>query len=411
MIKQASNESVFNEIIKNHWGHIIALLSNLLNDIELAEDAMGDAIESALKHWHKNGIPEKPKAWLFKTAKHKALDKIRRNKNFEIKKITYIQLLETNSSTKKEDEYSIPDERLRLIFTCCHPALKQDISVALTLQLLGGLTTTEIANAYLVKKETMAQRLVRGKRKIKLAGIPYIIPEQSQFKQRLITVLKVLYLIFNEGYTASSGNHRFELCDEAIRLTEILLKLCPQPEVQGLLALMLLNDSRRNSRFTQSGGFISLELQDRSLWISKQMRVGQQLVQSALKQKRIGFYQLQAAISAVHSEAKDYGSTNWQEIILIYDALLKITPSNVIKLNRLVAVSQIRLDDSLLSELNKLESELINYQPFYAVKADFLSQLGKIKAAIKFYKLSIKMVNNVYVKDFLEAKLSSLSEV
>ena len=410
MKQTVSNESILNEIIKNHWGQIIALLSNILKDIALAEDAMQDAIESALLHWSKNGNPENPKSWLFTVAKHKALDKLRRNKNFESKTNQYSELLKLDSVSKKEDEYSIPDERLRLIFTCCHPALKQNVSVALTLQLLGGLTTTEIASAYLIKTETMAQRLVRGKRKIKLAGIPYEIPEENQFNHRLEAVLKVLYLIFNEGYTASNGEHRSDLCHEAIRLAEILLELCPkQAEVKGLLALMLLNDSRRQSRFTQDGGFVSLEDQDRSLWSLLQIERGQELIQTALKQKHIGFYQLQAAISAVHSEAKDYASTNWQEIVLIYDELLKINPSNVIKLNQLVAMSQLKVDKLLLADLNALEIPLSDYQPFYAVKADFLVRLGKTQSAIKNYQLAISMTKNQDIKSFLDAKIFELS--
>jgi len=411
MSRTALNDQVFNQIIKNHWGQLIALLSNLLHDIELAEDVMQDAVESALTHWNKNGVPKKPEAWLFTVAKHKALDKLRRNQNFKSKLNDYTDLIALDSGHKKEDEYAIPDERLRLIFTCCHPAIQENVSVALTLQLLGGLTTTEIANAYLVKKETMAQRLVRGKRKIKLAGIPYDIPEQDQFNQRLNAVLKVLYLIFNEGYTAIHGAQRFDLCHEAIRLAEILMYLCPkQPEVQGLLALMLLNDSRKEARFSKNKGFIPLELQDRSLWNINQMQRGQQLVQSALKQKNIGFYQLQAAISAIHSEAEDFDSTNWQEIVLIYDELLKVTPSDVIKLNRLVAVSHIVLDESVLNELDKLEEKLSHYQPFLTVKADFLYQLGHLHRAKVYLIKAISLTNNHHVINFLKDKLNQYAK-
>jgi len=407
MSRIALNDQVFNQIIKNHWGQLIALLSNLLHDIELAEDVMQDAIESAINHWNKNGVPKKPEAWLFTVAKHKALDKLRRNQNFKSKLNDYTDLLDLDSKHKKEDEYAIPDERLRLIFTCCHPAIQENISVALTLQLLGGLTTTEIANAYLIKKETMAQRLVRGKRKIKLAGIPYDIPEQDQFDQRLNAVLKVLYLIFNEGYTAIHGAQRFDLCREAIRLTEIVMYLCPkQPEVQGLLALMLLNDSRKEARFSDQNGFIPLEHQDRSLWDSNQIKTGQDLVKSALKQKNIGFYQLQAVISAIHSEAQDYASTNWREIVLVYDQLLKSSQSDVIKLNRLVAVSHMFLDESLLLELDKLEEKLSQYQPFLVVKADFLYQLGHIDSAIAYLKKAISLTNNQHVIKFLIDKLN-----
>lgn len=401
-----------NDIIKNHWGKIVALLTNYLQDIELAEDVMQDALESAIIHWNKNGIPENPQAWLFITAKHKALDKIRRAHNFLKKQEQYKQLLDINSQQHiNEQDYTIPDERLRLIFTCCHPALDSSISVALTLRLLGGLTTKEIAKAYLVKPETLAQRLVRGKNKIKQKAIPYNIPERNEFAERLERVLTVLYLIFNEGYSASSGDIpiRHSLCKEAIRLTKILLRLCPkEAEVKGLFALMLLHDSRKLARYSQSGEFIPLEFHDRSLWNSTKIKRGINLVKSALLQKQIGSYQLQATISAIHAEAKSYNTTNWQEIVLVYDELLKINSSNVIKLNRLVAVSCISPVSKVIKDLNKLEIPLKNYQSFYAVKADFLVKLGKTEQAKYYYKMAIKLNDNLQVNKFLKSRLSNL---
>jgi len=399
-------------IVKLYWGQLLALLIQILKDVELSEDALQDALESAFIHWNKNGIPQNPKAWLLATAKHKAIDRIRRSKNFEEKKIQYQQLLDIQTDTGiKEDEFTIPDERLRLIFTCCHPALNTNISVALTLQLLGGLTTLEIANAYLVKKDTMAQRIVRGKRKIKQAGIPYNIPEKLDFDQRLGTVLKVLYLIFNEGYSASNGDIpiRQSLCNEAIRLTQVLLNLCNnEPEIKGLLALMLLHDSRKATRFNESDEFIPLENQNRSMWNIQQIEQGVSLVQSALKQKKIGTYQLQAAISAIHAESDDYQSTNWHEITLIYDEILKINASDVVRLNQLVALSQIKPVNELIKPLDSLENSLVTYQPFYAVKADFLNKLNNKEKAKIYYQKAIDLCENQKIKHYLEKKLLNL---
>ncbi|MCF6318702.1 MAG: RNA polymerase sigma factor [Proteobacteria bacterium] len=398
----------FNHIIKNDWGKIVALLANYLKDIDLAEDAMQDALESALIHWQKNGIPNNPQGWLFNTAKHKALDKIRRAKNFIKKQQQYRQLLELNFETETlENDYTIPDERLRLIFTCCHPALDSSVAVALTLRMLGGLTTQEIAKAFLVTKQTMAQRLVRGKKKIKKAGVPFVAPEKKEFNQRLKTVLTVLYLIFNEGYYTSCGDViiRETLCKEAIRLTTVLLKLCPQhAEIKGLLSLMLLHDSRRKTRYNQKGEFVALESQDRSLWNTQKIEHGLQLIQSALKQKQIGSFQLQAAISAIHAESQDYESTNWLEIVLVYDELLKIDPSDIIRLNRLAALANIRPASEILIELNKLKFFLDNYQPFYTVKADLLVKSGKLKEAKEYYAKAIEMSDNNQIKNFLLRK-------
>ena len=413
MNTNASNELIFNDIIKHHWGHIIALLANYLNDLQLAEDVMQDAIESALIHWPKNDIPKNPQAWLFTTAKHKALDRLRRGKNFSKKITEYQHLLSFNTTDNlTEDTFTIPDERLRLIFTCCHPSLNSSTSVALTLRLLGGLTTSEIAKAYLLNKETMAQRLVRGKRKIKQAKIPYTIPEKHDFSNRLNNVLIVLYLIFNEGYAASTGESfiRHNLCDEALRLTRILFNLCPnETEIGGLLALMLLHDSRKQARSNEQGEFISLEYQNRNLWDKVKVKQGLSLIQTVLKKKKIGSYQLQATISAIHTEAKDYHSTNWHEIVLVYDELLKLEPTNVIRLNRLVALSELKCDNQLLDDLDKLKNSLSSYQPFYVVKASLLEKLGQFEKAIYYYKKAIELTANRDSKNYFTRKIKNIS--
>lgn len=273
------------KIVREERGYLLSALIKSLGDLHLAEDVLQDAVETALVQWREHGLPSSPNGWLLITAKRNAIDRLRRDSNFKLKQQEFSHLMFVDDA-QKEDEYDIPDERLRLIFTCCHPALDPKVSVALTLQLLGGLSTAEIAKEFLVKKEAMAQRLVRGKRKIKHAAIPYTIPEKSVFSERLQVVLKVLYLIFNEGYSASSGQKhiRFELCREAIRLVRILNKLCPnEPEVMALLALMLLHNSRAIARFGKDGEFVPLEEQNRGLWNREQIGEGRLLVENALK--------------------------------------------------------------------------------------------------------------------------------
>ena len=397
-------------IVKKHWGHLLALLTHSLKDLDLAEDSLQEALESALKHWQKNGIPQNPHAWLFTTAKHKALDRIRRTNNFQNKKDEYQRLLNLNESVK-EDDFSIPDERLRLIFTCCHPVLAELTSVALTLRLLGGLTTAEIASAYLINTPTMAQRIVRGKRKIKKANIPYVIPEKDDFQRRLATVLRVIYLIFNEGYSASNSQKliRHTFCFEAIRLGKILFKLCPQDaEVKGLLSLMLLHDSRTKARYNNQGNFISLENQDRMLWNKGQIKQGIILLHSALKQKHTGSYQIQAAISALHCEASSFKETDWHQIVLLYDELLKTNPSPIVKLNQLMAQSHLVSVQQVLNQLDDIEDELINYHPFYVVKAELLVKARRYEEAkVNFHK-AITNCHNSSIKKYLAIQLGRL---
>lgn len=406
-------EVAIHKIVREEWGYLLSSLIKSLRDIHLAEDVLQDAVEAAIVKWQKNGVPNFPKAWLLTVAKRKAIDRIRRDNNFQQKKEEYIALLEEDDAPR-EDEFTVPDERLRLIFTCCHPALNHSTSVALTLQLLGGLTTAEISRAFLTTKETMGQRLVRGKRKIKQTAIPYTVPEKEIFAERLDAVLSVLYLIFNEGYSATSGDHhiRAELCQEAIRLLRILNSLCPEEaEVEALLALTLLHDSRRKARFNVSGDFVSLENQNRKIWDKEKIKEGLLLVESALKKRKIGSYQIQAAISAAHTEASSYKETNWSEIVLLYDELYKLTPTPVVKLNKLVALSYLEPIAAVLKALSTLEDELISYQPFYATKADFLTKAGDFEQAKRCYLEAIKLSGNEKEREFLHGRLLSINSL
>ncbi|MCP5382279.1 MAG: hypothetical protein H6912_07905 [Kordiimonadaceae bacterium] len=402
-------EVAIHKIVREEWGYLISSLIKSFNDFHMAEDALQDAVEAALINWRKNGLPPSARAWLLTAARRKLIDKIRRDKNFESKKQQFPFFLDNDEL--KESDYAVPDERLRLIFTCCHPALDHNISVALTLQLLGGLTATEIARAFLVKPETMAQRLVRGKRKIKQAGIPYIIPDQDQFATRLDAVLSVLYLIFNEGYSASSGKKhiRAELCDEAIRLARILLYLCPcEPEAEALLALMLLHNSRKSARFGENGVLVPLEEQDRSKWNMNEINEGIILVEKSLARKQIGVYQIQAAISALHSEASRFKDTNWREIVLLYDELFKLLPTPVIQLNRIVALSYLISPEESIKALEGLKQDIGHYQPYYAALADLYKRSSKNKKAIKYYQKAISLSGNQAEQDFLKQRMSDL---
>lgn len=406
-------EAAIQTVIREEWGYLVSTLYKSIGDFDLVEDSLQDAIELALSNWKYNGLPKSPKGWLLLTAKRKAIDRIRRDKNLKAKKTDYKMLFEKDDELR-EDDFDIPDERLRLIFTCCHPALDNRVSIALTLRLLGGLTTKEIAKAFLVSTDTMAQRIVRGKRKIKNAAIPYIIPEKETFEQRLSAVLSVLYLVFNEGYSASSGEKhiRGDLCNEAIRLSRIVLLLCPdEPEVMALLALMLLHDSRKAARFDQTGSLVTLEDQDRNLWDMKLIEQGSGLIEKALGLNKVGPYQIQAAISAVHANCGSYDKTNWQEIVLLYDELHRINPSPVVDLNRIVARANITDVNSELDNLNMLENKLQNYQPFYAAKADFLFKLEKFDEASKCFEKSLTLSGNENERKFLKQKIELITSL
>lgn len=408
---QSTREAVA-DIGRQCWGRVLSALIYSFRDFELAEDALQDALLVALEVWPKRGVPDNPRAWLLKTARNKALDRLRRLQNFKNKQaeLAVLQELE-GSSMEAESDHDIPDERLRLIFTCCHPALRPSARIAMTLKTLGGLSTGEIAKAYLVPETTMAQRITRAKRKISAAGIPYEIPGAEQIGDRLATVLTVIYLIFNEGHSATSGADitRADLCGEAIRLVRVLPNLLPnEPEVTGLLAIMLLSDARRPAR--EANPTAGLDEQDRSLWLHGQIGEAKQLLQAAMGLGDIGPYQIQAAINAVHSEARRYEDTDWQEIYLLYGRLYALQPTDIVRLNQVVALSYWKSADSALPLLDELlaRGELKNYQPFYAALADIYHRSGQAEPAFEAYTRAIELTDNAGQKSFLKKKLKKL---
>ena len=315
-------QTIIDRIVREDWGRVISALMSVCRDFDIAEDALQDAVLTALRVWPAQGVPKSPQGWLLRTAQRRAMDRFRRDANFERKRDAYEALVRLDAeSASEEADQPIPDERLKLIFTCCHPALSTEARVALTLRTIAGITTPEIARAFLVTEQTMAQRLVRAKRKISAAGIPYGEPDPDQWPERIQAVLSVIYLIFNEGYAATAGGNliRDELCREAIRLCEIMKTLLPEEtEVQGLLALMLLHDARRPARRNNAGDLMTLEVQDRGLWDLEQIERGRTLLIGTLARGAVGPYQVEAAISAVHADAADFESTDWAEICLLY---------------------------------------------------------------------------------------------
>lgn len=406
-------EPLVETIVRREWGRLLSSLIGSLQDFQLAEDSLQDAVESALHHWGRNGPPRSPAGWLLQVARRKAIDRLRRSQNFQRKQAEIAHLIELENEMPSEMESEdIPDERLRLIFTCCHPALAEKSRVALTLRTLGGLTTGEIARAFLDAETTMAQRLVRAKRKIKTAGIAYMVPGPEQWTERLGSVLNVIYLIFNEGWAASSGSGhtRVDLSNEAIRLARGLNALRPgEAEVEGLLALMLLHDSRREARNADAGRFVALEHQDRTLWDKGKIREGRVLVKTALARGPAGPFQIQAAISAVHAEAGSYSQTGWQEIVQLYDVLYSLQPSPVVILNQAVARSNTDGPQPALEQVMPLAAELDAYQPFHAAIADFHRRLGNQEAANLAYRRAIELSENETERAFLTAQLAGLS--
>jgi RNA polymerase sigma-70 factor, ECF subfamily len=397
---------------REHFGRLLAVLIKDLRDFQLAEDCLQDALESAFAHWSRSGPPSSPPAWLLQTARRKAIDRIRRMKNFDKKALEYGYLIELDQDAAAEDAPAIPDERLRLIFTCCHPALDPKTRVALTLRTLCGLTTTEIARAFVDKEDAMAQRLVRARHKIDKAGIPYEVPQADAWDERLSSVLAVIYLVFNEGYAATAGGAqvRADLCEEAIRLARLMLLLRPgEPEIEGLLALMLLTHSRRAARTGPDGGLVPLDGQDRSLWNRQLAREGTAVLEAALRRGRPDVYQLQAAISAVHSEAKSHEETRWREIVLLYERLHGLSANPVHLVNRAAALSFADGPQAGLEALAPLEAALPDYQPHFAAKADMLRRAGRAGEAKAAYRRAIELSQNASERAFLQARASSFA--
>jgi len=400
------------QLVREEWGKLLSCLIAHLGDFQLAEDALQDSLESALVHWQRHGLPRSAPAWLLQTARRKAIDRLRRAANFKAKQSEYQLLLEMDrEEAEGEEMHKIGDERLRLIFTCCHPALDEKSRTALTLRTLGGLQTSEIARAFLDGEKAMAQRLVRAKRKIKAAAIPYAVPPPDQWGERLNGVLGVIYLIFNEGYFSGHGEAqiRAELSNEAIRLTRILMELKPaEPEAEGLLALMLLHDSRRDARQNAKGEMVSLDEQDRRLWDKSKINPGLDILDTALRRLRPGPYQIQAAISATHARAPSHAATNWAEIVLLYDELYKFSPSPVVALNKCVAVSFSQNPQAALSQLSELEDALKNYQPYYATRADLHRRNGDTNQAKAAYRKAIEMSGEANTVAFLRRRMDGI---
>ena len=392
----------------------MASLVSSINDWQLAEDVLQDAVEQAVVVWQKDGLPDSPAAWLITTARRKAIDHFRRTTKFAELQTELSYLIEMEQTGNEFDiDNVIPDKRLELIFTCCHPALDRKTQVSLTLRTLGGLTTDEIANAYLDKPQTMAQRLSRAKNKIAVAGIPFEIPEHSKLNERISAVLSVIYLVFNEGYAASTGKQitRADLSNEAIRLARIVAQLLPeQAEVNGLLALMLLHDSRRFARQDHDNRMISLEHQNRSVWDKGIISEGIDLLKATLAKQQVGAYQLQAAISAIHAESPSWEDTDWPQINSLYELLHTMHPSAVVRINQSIALSYAVSVEAALAMLAEVENDksMAAYQPFYAARADLYFRDGNGKAAQQDFKRAIELSDNHAQIEFLTHRLNAI---